>query len=54
MAVSVLRLFLMVPWIGLVCVIVVFLDHAHFLLHVKCEAVNGNFAHIEHVRTAKV
>ena len=54
MAVSVLWLFLTVPWIGLMYVIVVFLDHAHFLLHVKCEAENGSFAHTVHVRTAKV
>ena len=30
--VNVLWLFLAVPWVGLLCVIVVFLDHTHFLL----------------------
>ena len=29
--VNVLWLFLMVPWVGLQCVIVVFLDHTHLL-----------------------
>ena len=32
MTVSVLWLFLMVPWVGLQCVIVVFPDHTHLLL----------------------
>ena len=29
-----LWIFLMVPWVGLQCVIVVFPDHAHLLLHI--------------------
>ena len=32
--VNVLQLFLTVPWVGLRCVIVVFPDHTHFLVHV--------------------
>ena len=32
--VNVLWLFLMVPWVGLQCVIVVFGDHTHFLIPV--------------------
>ena len=31
LTVNVLFIFLTVPWIGLQCVIVVFLDHTHFL-----------------------
>ena len=34
--VSVLWLFLKIPWIGLLCVIVVFTDHTHFLLYFDC------------------
>ena len=30
-SIKVLRLFLMVPWVGLQCVIVVFPDHTHLL-----------------------
>ena len=30
--VNVMWLFLMVPWVGLQCVIVIFPDHTHFLL----------------------
>ena len=34
--ISVLWLFLMVPWVGLECVIVVFPDHTHLLFnHIK-------------------
>ena len=35
MTVSVLWLFLMVPWVGLQCVIVVFPDHTHLLFCVN-------------------
>ena len=33
----------MVLWVSLQCVIVVFPDHAHLLLHVNCEAGNDSF-----------
>ena len=35
--------FLMVLWVSMQCVIVVFPDHAHLLLHVYCEAGNDRF-----------
>ena len=34
-AVGVMWLFLVVPWVGLQCVIVVFPDHTHLLFHTK-------------------
>ena len=33
----------MVLWFSLQCVIVVFPDHSHLLLHVKCEGGNHSF-----------
>ena len=33
--INVLWLFLVVPWVGLQCVIVVFLDHTHFLRKIR-------------------
>ena len=35
----------MVLWVSLQCVIVVFPDHAHLLLHVNCEAKATAFAY---------
>ena len=53
MTVSVLRLFLAVPWIGLRCVIVVFPDHTHLpflavrmIYDIKLRE-NGNFDTIQ-------
>ena len=41
--VSVLWLFLKVPWVGLQCVIVVFPDHTHILLSVAAENKANSF-----------
>ena len=41
--VSVLWLFLKVPWVGLQCVIVVFPDHTHLLLSVAAENKANSF-----------
>ena len=35
--INVMWFFLTVPWVGLHCVIVVFPDHTHLLLGVKCQ-----------------
>ena len=43
MTVFVLWFILAVLWVSLQCVIVVFPDHAHLLLHVNCEAENDSF-----------
>ena len=33
---NVLRFFLIVPWVGLLCMIMVFPDHTHLLYHQMC------------------
>ena len=47
MTVIVLWLFLMVPWVGLQCVIVLFPDHTHFFcVHLKMFNVMNSYAGI--------